>query len=143
LFIFLIESILTHILKRFELLDEHEKIYGFLYNSRKLKEVREEDLYEKCKNVYKVLKDDIDRYDLISEIKICRKILPENINILEMLRYLIKNNLTEIYPNFINVLKIVLTLPVTVAAAERSFSKLKIIKNYLRSKISQERFNWF
>jgi hypothetical protein len=34
------------------------------------------------------------------------------------------------------------TVPVTlVASAERSFSKLKLIKTYLRSSISQERLN--
>jgi hypothetical protein len=32
-------------------------------------------------------------------------------------------------------------MPVTVASAERSFSKLKLLKNYLRSKMSQERLN--
>ena len=31
------------------------------------------------------------------------------------------------------------SLPVTVASAERSFSKLKLIKNYLRSNMGQER----
>ena len=34
-----------------------------------------------------------------------------------------------------------ITIPVTVASAERSFSKLKIIKSYLRSSISQERLD--
>ena len=33
------------------------------------------------------------------------------------------------------------TLPVTVAEAERSFSKLKLIKTYLRSTIAQERLD--
>lgn len=36
-------------------------------------------------------------------------------------------------------LRILLTIPVTAASAERSFSKLKIIKNFLRSTISQNR----
>jgi 20S proteasome alpha/beta subunit len=34
---------------------------------------------------------------------------------------------------------ILLTIPDTVASAERSFSKLKLVKNYLRSTMSQDR----
>ena len=34
-----------------------------------------------------------------------------------------------------------MTVPVTVAMAERSFSKLKLIKNFLRSSMSQERLS--
>jgi len=33
------------------------------------------------------------------------------------------------------------TLPVTVPSAERSFSKLKLIKSYLRSSIAQDRLD--
>lgn len=38
-------------------------------------------------------------------------------------------------------LRIMLTIPVTVASAEQRFSKLKLIKTYLRSTIAQERLN--
>ncbi len=32
-----------------------------------------------------------------------------------------------------------MTMPVTIASCERSFSKLKIVESYLRSSIGQER----
>ena len=43
-------------------------------------------------------------------------------------------------PDVVTVFKIFLTLPVTVSSAERSFSKLKLIKNYMymRSNMSQD-----
>jgi len=37
--------------------------------------------------------------------------------------------------------KVLLTVLVTVASTERSFSKLKLIKTYLRSSISQDKLN--
>ncbi|KAL9299582.1 putative HAT dimerization domain-containing protein [Arabidopsis thaliana] len=45
------------------------------------------------------------------------------------------------YPNTWIAYRILLTIPVSVALAERTFSKLKLIKKYLRSTMSQERLN--
>jgi len=50
-------------------------------------------------------------------------------------------NAADDFPNFSTALIILLTVAVTVASGERSFSKLKLIKSYLRSSIGQERFN--
>jgi hypothetical protein len=47
----------------------------------------------------------------------------------------------DCYPNTSIAYQILFTVPVTVASAERSFAKLKLLKNYLRSPMSQERLN--
>ncbi|GFX95945.1 zinc finger MYM-type protein 1 [Trichonephila clavipes] len=56
----------------------------------------------------------------------------------QLIQYILENNLEEIYPNVYITIRIMLTVPVSTASAERSFSKLKLIKTYLRSTMSQE-----
>jgi hypothetical protein len=46
----------------------------------------------------------------------------------------------DCYPKCLIAYRVLLTIPVTVASAKRSFSKLKLLRHYLRS-TTQERFN--
>ena len=124
--------------KRFECYDKHNNIFGFLYDLNKLKLKDDSYILKCCKDLQLAIEGDIYAMDLYEEIKFFMNIVPENITALELLKHIIKTNLSEIYPNLITSLQILLTTPVTVASAERSFSKLKIIKNYLRSTISQD-----
>ena len=55
---------------------------------------------------------------------------------LELLQFIQKYNLGNSVPNIVILLRIFLTIAVSVASCERSFSKLKLIKNYLRSTMS-------
>jgi len=59
----------------------------------------------------------------------------------DVLRMLIKARIMSSFPQLLQLLILFLTIPVTVATAETSFSKLKIIKFYLRSSMSQERLD--
>ena len=56
-----------------------------------------------------------------------------------LFEHLIENNRFTTFPNVFIALRIYLTMPITAASGERSFSKLKLIKTYLRSIIAQER----
>ena len=58
---------------------------------------------------------------------------------LDLLSSLYQYKLENLFPNICVNLRILLTIPDTVASAERSFSKLKLVKNYLRSTMSQDR----
>ncbi|OCT96206.1 hypothetical protein XELAEV_18013881mg [Xenopus laevis] len=49
--------------------------------------------------------------------------------------------LSSTLPDVCTVFLLFLTLPVTVSSAERSFSKLKLIKSFLRSTMSQQRLS--
>ena len=47
----------------------------------------------------------------------------------------------DVFPNLRTALQIMLAVAVSVASCERSFSKLKLIKTYLRSSMNQERLS--
>lgn len=48
-------------------------------------------------------------------------------------------NMKTVFPNLYIALKITVTLPVSSASTERSFSRLKLLKTRLRTSISQNR----
>ena len=59
----------------------------------------------------------------------------------KILDYIYKQHILDIYGNLSIALRLLLTLPVTVASGGKSFSALKLIKTYLRSTMSHERLS--
>lgn len=55
------------------------------------------------------------------------------------LKLLIENNLTNSFLETKKLLEILITIPMSTAEAERSFSTLKRIKNFLRNSMAEER----
>lgn len=54
-------------------------------------------------------------------------------------KFLFSSKLYKVFPNLYRLYQIFLTIPVTTAGAERSFSKLKLIKTCQRSTMNQRR----
>ena len=65
--------------------------------------------------------------------------LEKCLSVSDMIYLILSSRMASAMPQFLTLCILFVTMPVTVASAERSFSKLKLIKNYLRSKMSQDR----
>ena len=68
-----------------------------------------------------------------------RGVSTESCDVVNLLQWMAQCKLQETVPNLIIAIRIYLTLAVFVASCERSFSKLKLIKTYLRSTMGQNR----
>ncbi|XP_025407512.1 zinc finger MYM-type protein 1-like [Sipha flava] len=140
LFFYIVDQAISSMETRFKQLESYKDDFGFLFRIRKLTKMADSDLLKHCMDLQNRLTDrdskDIDALDLYAELLIFRSLVYENQTLLEALS-IVKNS-NGSFPNISVALRILLTIPVTSASAERSFSKLKIIKNYLRNRISQE-----
>ena len=76
----------------------------------------------------------------LKNLKLLKTFLQPRSRPYTLFEHLIENNRFT-FPNVFIALRIYLTMPITVASGERSFSKQKLIKTYLRSKVSQESLN--
>jgi hypothetical protein len=85
------------------------EIFGLLCDINKLNIMEKPNILNSYKNVHLALDD---RIDLIEEVKMVD---------------IINNKLSELYSVMIIALKVLLTIPITVASVDRSFLKLKLL----------------
>jgi len=140
------DSILSQMKSRFEKLNEISSNFNFLSGSS-LKLLTSEQLRTRAMNLANIYPHDLDKTEFASEIASFKYQANSLLSDLatasekELLQLIHRYCLQDAYPNCEIALRIFLTIPVTEASCERSFSKLKIIKNYLRSSIGQERLS--
>ncbi|XP_065639568.1 uncharacterized protein LOC136072313 isoform X1 [Hydra vulgaris] len=151
----LLDTCLSSINERFEQLNEYVNIWSFLFNLDNLPIKNE--LLKLCKQLQEKLtvntKSKIDGALLCDELISVQFFIKDKLSNVEneinkkemtplfVLNFIKKHCLQELYSNTWIVLCILLTISVTVASGERSFSKLKLIKTYLRNTMLQDRLN--
>jgi hypothetical protein len=82
---------------------------------------------------------DVELDDFFSEFKVFQVTLLDKLMSAYEILHFVKD--AYCYPNASIAYRVLLTIPVIVALAERSFSKLKLLRNCLRSTMLQERLN--
>lgn len=106
----------------------------------------DDDLFEKAKRLSDHYARDLAPTlpaQLLSFRSCFKSEIEQKTSILQLAKMLVVDydTVTSTFGEVCTALMLFLTLPVTVATAERSFSKLKLIKTYLRSSMGQERLS--
>lgn len=151
----ILDKLTVEISDRFSSLRELRKRFGFLctfeeYLVNDTKAYNEKLMFveRKCNFLAEVYSNDFngkELYDDIKDVLFLFKRARKNGEKLDLsprgiLLYISSLGL-EAYKALVTALKFFLTLPLSVASCERSFSKLKLIKSYLRSTMSQDRLS--
>ncbi|XP_076894309.1 uncharacterized protein LOC143546541 [Bidens hawaiensis] len=141
-FLCIVDQAIASLETRFEQYEKYEKLFGFLF-PKNLKTLDETKLKSCCYTLQESLKhgdeSDVDADELYLELKLFETFLSSDIvTPLDALNNVVQHGF---FPNVVNVYRVLLTIPVTVTSAERSFSKLKLLKTYMRYTMSQERLN--
>ncbi|KAE9522762.1 hypothetical protein AGLY_016871 [Aphis glycines] len=108
-------------------------------NRQTLKTMPDDEIRKHCQDLQIILTDgedkDIDAIDLFEELLILQVMVDNNMTAVQTLK-LVKNSLGSFL--YVEVaLEILLTILIALTGAERSFSKLKLIKNFLRNSLSE------
>ncbi|GFX70747.1 uncharacterized protein TNCV_1032751 [Trichonephila clavipes] len=139
---FTIDEAINALKCRFNLMSTHSNCFQFLYNVYDLKDTPKNLIIKNFKNLEMMLTDgesvDINALDLVDEIMSVSALIGKKESPLEVLKFI---SVLEFAPNLAIAIRVLLSLPISVANGERSFSKLKLTKNFLRSTILQERLN--
>ncbi|XP_065664521.1 uncharacterized protein LOC136086169 [Hydra vulgaris] len=127
----LVDQGLLSLTSRFNQLKELSELFGFLY---KIPEVTQntEALKKHSKDLEVALTEDehsnVISNQLFDEIKAISSIVPGKLLPKALIKFILENHYEQFFPNLVIALRILLTLSLTVASAERRFSKLKLIK---------------
>ena len=120
--------------------------FGFLLDVKTLlAETNVDTLRQNCLDFGNFYDTDVNGHELCTEIGDCKMLLSTRTEVLpetplDLLGFIVSYG-DDVFPNLRISLQILLTIAVSIASCERSFSKLKLILSYLRASMGQDRLS--
>lgn len=142
-----IDQIISEIDERFKRLNELDTKFGFLLNVKNLFDPKTdiktfEDEFKGLKETYS---NEFDGDELLNELLDLQRLLKVRgssiTEPIQVLKFIVQYGDESVFPNIRLVYQLILSIAISVASCERSFSKLKLILNYLRSTMGEQRLN--
>jgi hypothetical protein len=141
----ILDTIIAQITQRFVGMTSVRNFFDFL-EPKTIFELPEKEIVKKCNNFSKkyalVISDQL-AHQYTQVISLIKKDMTSSMSVKEFSKLLLEKygSLESEFSDVYTAIMLFLTLPVTTASVERSFSKLKIIKDYKRNTISQSKLH--
>ncbi|KAK6186835.1 hypothetical protein SNE40_006103 [Patella caerulea] len=137
-FVCVIDVLRSELDKRTNAYSELNDRFGFL---RLLNDMTPEDIRKSASMVVKIYQNDLspELSEEMVHFQALMKQTEKELTEASMYEMIVDRNISDTFPNVAVLLRIYLSLMVTNCSGERSFSKLKLIKNNLRSVMGQSR----
>lgn len=134
-----IKNLVDELKSRSGVYNDLYQTFEFIVN---MNDLSSEEILAACQNVGKMYKEDIDSADLFTECEIAKPFFSgEKHTHASMYAKIIRDGVGRGFRNIEILLKMYLCFFITNVSDERSFSKLKYIKNYLRNSLGNEKLN--
>lgn len=140
------DRVISEITTRFESATTLNLNFAFL-NGYEILNMSTEELIKNGTDLARKYDQDLNESEFCQELTVFKVQAPlvfgdiKQANAFCLLKLIYTHDLQDAFPNICIALRIYATIPTTSASCERSFSKMKQIKNYLRSSMSQERLS--
>lgn len=131
------DKLITELKLRMKLYDSVNEVFGVIFN-----EPSSESFNISVKNIEHFYNMDVNvRDNLVDELIQFKELCKSNnisLDPQKMLKFLIDTNILSTFSNVEILLRLYLTIPISNASGERSFSTLKRVKSYLRNSLNEE-----
>ena len=143
-FLQLVDHAIESLKDRFTKMHDEVEIFNFLLNQQNLLKESECNSFNVCQKFEEKL-GDIDPLEMKDGLVRFALLIKENKKTLktakDFLNCICMKHLMKLYPNLFIALRVLLTCPLSIAGAERSFSKFKLIKTFNRSTMINNRLS--